>query len=121
MAVEKKILVTSSVPFKAAETCGHGAESAMGTMNGGDSFGGDTEEALGTTAAFGGGIAEMRLDVALGLEAIERGVDGSDRDVTVDARFDFLANGDTVGVVTEAEKGKEHDVFEFAEEVAGGH
>ncbi len=69
----------------------------MGAMVGGDSFGRDAKEALGTAAAFGSGIAKKRCDVALGLKTIKSGVNGADGNVALDAGFDFVANGDAVG------------------------
>jgi hypothetical protein len=96
-------------------------ESAVGAIDSGESFGGDAKEALGTAAALGSGIAEKRRDVALGLKTIKSGVNGADGNVAVDARFNFVANGDAVGFIAEAKKGEENDVLEFTEEVAGRH
>jgi len=93
----------------------------MSAMNSGDAFRRDTEEALGTAPAFRRGIAEMRNDVTLGLEAIERGVNGSNGDVAVNAGFNLAANGYAVSVVAEAKKSEEHNVLELAEEIAWRH
>lgn len=93
----------------------------MGTIHGGDAFRGDAEETLGTSAAFGGGIAEVGFDVALGLQTVEGGVDGADGYLAVGARFDFLADGDAVGAIGKTEKGQEDKVFKFAEEITGRH
>ena len=93
----------------------------MGAAHGRDSFGCDTEEALRTAAAFRGRIAAVGLDVPLGLQAIQGGIDGPDGHLTLGAEFNLLPHGDSIGLISQAEKCQDNDVLKFAEVIAISH
>jgi len=93
----------------------------MGAADGFNACPRDAKEALRAAAAFRRRIAHLRRDIAFSLQAIERGIYGPDGNFTIGAQFDFLADGDAVGAVFQAQEGQNDDVFEFAEEVAVAH
>jgi hypothetical protein len=64
-----------------------------------------------------GRVGEPGEDEAFFLEAGEGGVDGADGDVVAGAAFDFLADGDAVGVLPEVEEGEHDEELELAEAV----
>ena len=69
----------------------------------------------GASAADGEGVGEPGGDEAFFLEAGEGGVDGADGDVMAGAAFDFLTDGDTVGVSPKVEEGEHDEELELAE------
>jgi len=69
----------------------------------------------GASAADGEGVGEPGSDEAFFFEAGEGGVDGADGDVVAGAAFDFLADGDAVGVCAEVEEGEHDEELELAE------
>ena len=71
-------------------------------------------------AALFRGVAHARLQAALGLEAVEPGVQGASRHRPAGAFFDQLTDGDRVGVRVEVQDGQQDGVLEFSE-VDGCH
>ena len=71
----------------------------------------------GASAPDGEWVGEPGDDEAFFLEPGECGVDGANGDVVSRAAFDFLADGDAVGVVAEVEEGEHDEELELAEAV----
>lgn len=90
----------------------------MRTIHGHQSFGRNAEESLRSSTTLGSRIAEMGLDVSLRFKTIERGIDGADGYVTSNARFNFLAHSDAIGLIAETQKRQNDDVFKLSEVVA---
>jgi hypothetical protein len=86
-------------------------------LNGGDARPGGTEVALRAAAPLRSGIAVTGPNVAFGFETIERGIDGPDGHVPSGPRFQFPADGDTIGLLFEAQKRRQNYEFEPAEAV----
>jgi hypothetical protein len=84
-------------------------------MDGAQTLAGDAEVALGAAAALGGGFTEVRGDEALGLEAIECGVDAADGDVAAALLGELSGERDAVGFISETKDGEEKREFELAE------
>jgi hypothetical protein len=79
------------------------------------------EKTLRSSPALCGGIAQMRLDVTLGLQAIERGIDCAYRHLTASAGLDFLPDSNPVGPITKTQKRQNDDVFKFTEIITARH
>lgn len=82
---------------------------------------GDGVEALGATAALGSGIAGARGEQALGLEALECGVEGAGGGRAVGAGLEFVADADPVGRVAEPKGREEDQLLEFTEWLLRAH
>ena len=78
------------------------------------SLGSDTEKAFRPSAPLRRRVTKVGLDVTLGFQTVERGIDGADRDFTPRACFDLLPHCDPVSVITKAQKSQDSDVFKFA-------
>jgi len=86
-------------------------------LNGGDAGSGCAEVALRAAAPLRGGIAESRPNVAFGFETIERGINRSDGHIPSGPRFQFAADGDTIGLLLETQKRSQNNEFETSEAV----
>lgn len=76
------------------------------------------EDALWTVVTARRGACEAGPDEALGLEAIERDVEGASGEGPVRARGDFVTNGRAVGLLTagaQVQHCQQDDDFEFTE------
>ncbi len=93
----------------------------MSAIDGSGAMCGDAKKTLRASATLWSWITNYRLNIALGLESIECGVDGTDGDVALGASFDFLTDGDAVGLIAETQKSQDNDVFEFAKKIALVH
>lgn len=86
-------------------------------LNGGDAGPGCAEVALRAAAPLRGGIAEPGPNAAFSFETIERGIDGPDGHITSGPRFQFPADGDTIGLLPETQKRCQNYEFETSEAV----
>lgn len=93
----------------------------MRAIHCGDALHCDPEETLRAATSFRGRIAGAGADVALGFEAIERGVGSSYGNFPLCARFDFTPNGYSISLIAKTQEGEQYNVFEFAEVVARRH
>ena len=91
------------------------AVSGVGCREGGTAFAGDDDEAFGPTAALGVGVAFAEGDEALVFHAVERGVERAGGGVAAGVRCNFREDGDSVGLIVEAQGGEEDDLLKFTE------
>src|SRR5262249_37172104 len=78
----------------------------------------DDEMPLRSAAALGHGIARVRPDESLPLEAIERGIDRARGDAAAGSLVDLVANRGAVRALAEAQEREQYDQLEFTEAVA---
>jgi hypothetical protein len=93
----------------------------VSAIEGRHALGCNLEEAFRPSAALGGWIAKMGLHETFRLQAIEGGIDGADRHLTPDARFNLLPHGDPIGPIGKTQERQEDDVFKFTEVMAIWH
>src|SRR4029453_8724670 len=98
-----------------AESFEHASEGGGGALEGAFAQGGEFPVFAGASAANREGVGEPGGDEAFFLEAGEGGVDGADGDVVAGAAFDFLSDGDAVGVLAKVEEGEHDEELELAE------
>ncbi len=63
----------------------------------------------------------MGFDVALRFQAIKRGIDRPDRNLTASAHFDLLPHRDPIRSITKTQKRQDDNVFKFTEIIATCH
>jgi hypothetical protein len=61
----------------------------------------------------------MGLDVGLCFEAIKRGIDRADANLTASACFDLLSNGDPVSPIAQTQERQDDGMLEFTREDRG--
>ncbi len=93
----------------------------MSAIHSRHSLGRDTEETFRPSAPFRRGIAKFGFDVAFCFQTIERGINGADRYVAVNATFNLLPHRYSIGPITKTQKRQDYDVLEFSEIIPAGH
>src|SRR6187397_1756442 len=101
------------------EAVGHPGESTVGLLQGRRAGGLERVELLAPAAALSSRLAVPRFQQAFLLEAVERRVDGVDRDVTPRSFVDFLPDRGAVGAIAETQDAEQDQLFEIAERAAG--
>src|SRR5262249_39754477 len=76
-------------------------------------------ELAAAAAALGSWLTDPRSQEAFAFEAIERRVDGVDRDVASGSRVDLLADRRAVSLVAETQDAEEHELLEVSEDGGG--
>src|SRR5690349_7510660 len=117
-AAEDEVPRKSFLAPDGLEAVGKIAQRAVGAIDGGNPLRSHAEKALRAPAPLGGGIACARSDVAFSFETVKRGVDGADGHFALCARFNFAADGDSVGLIAETHEGEKNDMLELAEVIA---
>jgi hypothetical protein len=99
----------------------HTFEGRMRVARSFQSFGRDSKKALGTAASLRSRLAPPGFHASFVLQALQGGIDGSERDLTFRAPFDFLPHSYAIGSIFQPQERQYHDVFEFAEVLASQH
>src|SRR5687767_456210 len=73
------------------------------------------------TAGLGRGIGEVRADVALPLESVERHVNRPAREGHAPVLLDFLANRYRIGAITYPQDGQQDELFDFSKQLPVAH
>src|SRR6266478_8431772 len=120
-AVEHRAFGASGVPLEKTQTLGHAPERAMCAIHSRHALSRNTEETFRSSATFRRRVAELGFDVSFRFQTIERGIDGADRYLTLNAIFDLLPDRDPIGSTTETQNRQDHHVLKFSEMVSTGH
>ena len=75
----------------------------------------DDVAARPSSAALGGGLADVRRDEPLVLEAAQRLVNRAEREVAARAALDLVVDRDAVRILADAQHGEQHHLFELTE------
>src|SRR6266571_447254 len=103
------------------QALGHALQRAMCAIHSRHALSRNTEETFRPSAPCRRGIAEFGFDVTFGFQTIERGIDGADRYLTLNAIFDLLPDRDPIGSITKTQKRQDHHVLKFPEIISTGH
>lgn len=90
----------------------------MRPIENGQAAGSDLEESLGAASSFRCRLAQMRLDVPLRFQPVERCIDCSNRNFAPSSSLNLLADGYSVRFLTEPEERQENDVLKAAQVIA---
>jgi hypothetical protein len=82
-------------------------------MDCGHALGSDTKEAFGASAPFRSWVASAGLHITFCFQPVGGGLDGTDRNLSLGAGLNLASNRDAVGLVTQTQNNKKHDVLEF--------
>jgi hypothetical protein len=96
----------------------HDRERFLGSFNGFEAEGLDAEKTFGASAALSRGFGETGGDVTFRFEAVECAVKSSHGDGALGAVLNLMADGDAIGVDSEAKDGEQDDLLKLTEEFA---
>ena len=109
------------MPPNKTETFRHTQQCPVSAINRGHSLCRNSEKTLGASTPLGSWFSQSRRHIAFGFQAVQRGVNCADRNVTLCACGNLLSHRDSIGSVTEAHKCQNHNMLEFPEMIAIGH
>ena len=97
----------------AARSCSPAGEHLSGAVQRFRAWRLERVEALGAAAAYGCWVTHVRAQVPLTLHAVERRIDGPDRNRPAFSVLDLLPDRHAVRPLTEAGNGEQDDVLEL--------